>query len=85
MLSTIHITLLYFAGAKEATGVRMESIELLKNTSIKELLSQLSITYPKIRDMLNTIQVSVNYKVADKGTILNEGDEVAIMPPISGG
>ena len=35
--------------------------------------------------MLNIIQVSVNYKVVDKGTILNEGDEVAILPPISGG
>ena len=63
----------------------MESVELLKNASVKELLSQLSVTYPKISDMLNIIQVSVNYKVVDKGTILNEGDEVAILPPISGG
>jgi molybdopterin converting factor subunit 1 len=85
LLSTIHVTLIYFAGAKDATGVRMESVELLKNTSVKELLSQLSVTYPKISDMLNIIQVSVNYRVVDKGTILNEGDEVAILPPISGG
>ena len=67
MLSTIHVAILYFAGVKDATGVRMESVELLKNTSIKELLSQLSVTYPKISDMLNIIQVSVNYKVVDKG------------------
>ena len=85
MLSTIHVNVLYFAGAKEATGVRMESIELPENASVKELLSNLSMMHPKIRDMLNIIQISVNYEVVDKGTVLHEGDEVAILPPISGG
>jgi len=85
MLSTIHVNVLYFAGAKEATGVRMESMELPKNTTVKELLSSLSMMHPKIRDMLNIVQISVNYEVVDKGTIINEGDEVGILPPISGG
>jgi molybdopterin converting factor subunit 1 len=85
MLSTIHVNVLYFAGAKDAAGVRMESIELPKNTSVKELLSNLSLMHPKIRDMLNISQISVNYKVVDKGIILCDGDEVAILPPISGG
>ena len=85
MLSTIRVTILYFAGAKDATGVRMESIELPKNTSIEELLPKIWMTHPKIRDMLNIVQISVNYRVVDKGTILKEGDEVAILPPISGG
>jgi len=85
MLSTINVNILYFASAKEATAVRMEPIELPKNASVKELLSNLSMMHPKIRGMLNIIQVSVNYKVVDKGTILNDGDEVAILPPISGG
>jgi len=85
MLSTIHITILYFAGSRDATGVKMESLELPKNTSIKGLLSRLSITHPKIRDMLNIIHISVNYKVVGKDTVLNDGDEVAILPPISGG
>jgi len=85
MLSIIHVNVLYFAGAKEARGVRMESMELPKNTAVKGLLSNLSMMHPKIRDMLNIIQISVNYEVVDKGTILNEGDEVGILPPISGG
>jgi len=29
--------------------------------------------------------VSVNYKVVDTDTILKDGDEVALLPPISGG
>jgi molybdopterin converting factor subunit 1 len=85
MLSTINVNILYFAGSKEATGVRMESMELPKNASVKELLSNLSMMHPKIRDMINIIQISVNYNVVDEGTILNDGDEVAILPPISGG
>ena len=85
MLSTIRVNILYFAGAKDATGVRMESIELPKNASVKDLLSNISIIHPKIRGMLNIIQISVNYKVVDKATTLYDGDEVAVLPPISGG
>ncbi|MBA3750572.1 MAG: MoaD/ThiS family protein [Nitrosopumilus sp.] len=85
MSPSIHITILYFASARDATGIRMESKEVPKDTSIQELLTNLSIIYPKIKSILNIIQVSVNYKVVKLNTNLKYGDEVALLPPISGG
>ncbi|MGN6348471.1 MAG: MoaD/ThiS family protein [Candidatus Nitrosocosmicus sp.] len=41
--------------------------------------------YPHLSKIINMIQVSVNYKVVDRDTLLKEGDEVALLPPISGG
>jgi len=82
---SIHITILYFARARDATGIRMESKEVSEDTSIQELLTNLSIIYPKIKSILNIIQVSVNYKVVSMDIILKYGDEVALLPPISGG
>jgi molybdopterin converting factor subunit 1 len=85
MTSTVRITILYFASVKDVTGIRMESIDLSKDTSIREMLSKISLIYPKLKHILNIIQISVNYKIVDLNTILKEGDEVALLPPISGG
>ncbi|MER5174540.1 MAG: molybdopterin converting factor subunit 1 [Candidatus Nitrosocosmicus sp.] len=85
MTSQIHITILYFASVKDATGLRMEAIELPRDTSIEKLLTKISLTYPNIQSILNIIQISVNYKVVNMDTILKDGDEVALLPPISGG
>jgi MoaE-MoaD fusion protein len=49
------------------------------------MLSKISIIYPKLKHILNNIQISVNYRIVDLNTVLKEGDEVALLPPISGG
>jgi molybdopterin converting factor subunit 1 len=85
MTSTVRISILYFATVKDATGIRMESIDLSNDTSIREMLSKISTIYPKLKHILNNIQISVNYKIVDLNTVLKEGDEVALLPPISGG
>ena len=85
MPSQIHITVLYFAGAKDATGKRKESIKLPEDTTIRELLSRISSTHPRMRNILNTLQIAVNYKVANVDAVLKEADEVALLPPVSGG
>jgi molybdopterin synthase catalytic subunit len=85
MPSQIHITVLYFASAKNATGKRRESIKLPEDTTIRELLSKISSTHPRIRNILNSMQIAVNYMVVDVDAILKEADEVALLPPVSGG
>jgi molybdopterin converting factor subunit 1 len=85
MPSQIHITVLYFAGAKDATGKRKESIKLPEDATIRELLLVISSTHPRIRNILNSMQIAVNYKVVDFDTVLKEADEVALLPPVSGG
>ena len=85
MTSIVRISILYFATVKDATGIRMESIDLSKDTTISEMLSKISMIYPKLKHILNNIQISVNYRIVDFNTILKDGDEVALLPPISGG
>lgn len=85
MSSQINITVLYFASAKDATGMRKESIELPEATTIRDLLSKITSTHPGIINVLKTMQIAVNYKVVNVDAVLNEADEVALLPPVSGG
>jgi molybdopterin converting factor subunit 1 len=85
MSSLISITILYFARVKDITGVKKETMDLPPNTSIKKLLAKISLSYPDIESILNVVKISVNYKIIDMNTILKDGDEVALLPPVSGG
>jgi molybdopterin converting factor subunit 1 len=85
MSSRIRITILYFASVKDITGVKKETMDLTPNTSIKKLLAKISLSYPDIKSILNVVKISVNYKMIDMNTILKDGDEVALLPPVSGG
>ena len=54
-------------------------------TTIRDLLSKITSAHPRIINVLKTIQIDVNYKVVDVDAVLKEADEVALLPPVSGG
>ena len=82
MSSQIHITVLNFDSTKDATGRRKQSFNLSKDYAIGTIIKDF-ISPPKISNILNTMQISVNYKVADRNTILMEDDKVALLSPVS--
>jgi sulfur-carrier protein len=81
----INIVILYFAFIKDITGVKFDLLELPSDISVKGLIEIILEKYPRLSNIINMIQISVNYKIVDRDTILREGDEVALLPPISGG
>jgi MoaD family protein len=82
----IRVTILYFAFIHEITRKKEEIMELSTNTSIKELISIILTRYPNIKNIKN-IKISVNYRIvnSNSNSILKNDDEVALLPPISGG
>lgn len=84
MTSNIQITVLYFAQVREATKVKKETLEISKNTSVTDLLSLIRTRYPELRNVID-FNTSVNYKLVNSDVILRDKDEVALLPPVSGG
>ncbi|HEX5519289.1 MAG TPA: molybdopterin converting factor subunit 1 [Candidatus Nitrosocosmicus sp.] len=81
----IRINLLYFAFVKDKTGVEFDLLDLPSDTSVKSLMKIILEKYPSLGNIIDMIQISVNYKIVDVDTILKDGDEIAFLPPISGG
>ncbi|MGD2250836.1 MAG: molybdopterin converting factor subunit 1 [Candidatus Methanofastidiosia archaeon] len=75
------VNIKYFALFREKTGRKEESIEG-DFTSVKELIAYLQKKYG-----INTraLMIAVNRNIVPKETVLSEGDEVALFPPVSGG
>jgi molybdopterin converting factor subunit 1 len=84
MTSTIQIKMLYFAQVRDITHISNEIIEIKQKSSTKDLMNLLYIRYPKLQVEKN-LSLSVNCSVSKSDVILRDSDEVALLPPISGG
>lgn len=76
----ITVTLRLFAGLKQAAGFKEKQIELAEGATVGDLLDGL----PEIITA-RTFYVAVNQNYARRETVLRAGDEVALLPPVSGG
>lgn len=76
--------ILYFASLKEALQVSTETITASPNMTINELKQQLIRQYGE-QHFSSNILCAVNHEIADDSTQLNNNDEVAFYPPVTGG
>ena len=77
------ITVKLFGITREIVGHNSLSIETSLN-SVEDLLEYMKETYPRMQK-LNSLLVAVNSEYAEPGTQLNQADEIALIPPVSGG
>lgn len=75
----------FFASYREAIGRAALDVEVEKDTNISGLLEQLKQDHPGLGALTENLIVSVNREYASYDTILKDGDEVALLPPVSGG
>ncbi|MDR4491742.1 MAG: MoaD/ThiS family protein [Candidatus Nitrosocosmicus sp.] len=84
MTSSIQIKMLYFARIRDITQIPIEVLEIKQNSSTKDLLTLLYNKYPKLKDEKN-LSISINSLISNSDIVLRNLDEVALLPPISGG
>lgn len=79
------LTVLLFAKLRDAAGADSVSVELPARASVADLRRRLAESYPAVAGLLERSAVAVNHDFADADRRLAAGDEVAIIPPVSGG
>jgi molybdopterin converting factor subunit 1 len=78
------ISVLLFGIARDLTGQSTVSIPLNEETSVGDLLDQLHQHYPALTG-IRSLLVAVNGEYAERDQRLAGNDEIAIIPPVSGG
>ena len=63
------------------------SVSLNGGSRVKDLVAVLHRSYPQISELIQKkkVLVSVNQEIAHEDTEIRDGDEVALLPPVSGG
>ncbi|MCB9044795.1 MAG: molybdopterin converting factor subunit 1 [Chitinophagales bacterium] len=78
------IEVLAFGIAKDIFGGTAINVELNDNATTATLKAALEEEYPELKE-LRSYMIAVNDEYAQAGTVITEADEVAIIPPVSGG
>jgi molybdopterin synthase catalytic subunit len=82
----MQLRVLFFGVVKEHTGKNCDSLCLPDSElNISRLLAHYGEQYPALRPWFGSMAVSVNQEYAGPETPLKDGDEVALLPPVSGG
>lgn len=79
------VRLLLFAVLREIVGREEVELEVATATTVGEVVEKLIAENPQIAAMADVIQVAINQEFAERNTELEPGDEIALLPPLSGG
>ena len=79
------VRLLYFAMLREIVGLPEEEIEVEPGTRAVDVWERLRSQHARLRDYNVPPLTAINQAYVDAETALSAGDELAFIPPVSGG
>jgi molybdopterin synthase catalytic subunit len=80
----MQVRVLFFGILKDVNGKSEDSVDLREGASVRDLLAHYA-SEPRFHGVLSSIAVAVNQQYAAADTVLQPSDEVALLPPVSGG
>ena len=79
------VTVRLFARLRELARHDELSLEVAEGSTAGDVWHGLTVEYPPLADYTRAISVAVNEEYARLGTSLRDGDDIAFLPPVSGG
>jgi MoaE-MoaD fusion protein len=81
----MQVRILFFGILKDLTGRGSELLTLQEQATLGDVFTHYEKIAPKISDYAASIAISINQEFAEPDSKLNDGDEIAFLPPVSGG
>ncbi|MCA9773735.1 MAG: molybdopterin converting factor subunit 1 [Myxococcales bacterium] len=81
----ITVTVKYFAGLREAVGMTTEEFKFNEPPRVRDALDRIFAAHRPLSAYRASLLLAVNLEYADADTLLADGDELALIPPVSGG
>ena len=81
----MQVTILFFARLRDITGSSELTRELPDGVNVKFLWDTLEAEYKELSPYHDTVSTAINAEYAKMDGTLTDGDEVAFLPPVSGG
>lgn len=80
-----NINVLLFAGIREGIGLDKLILSYPQGITLGQLIQDMETTYPHLLRLFRSCQFIVNCQEIQVDYILQDNDEVAILPPLGGG
>ena len=83
--SSVTIAVKLFAAYQEAYGVPELTLQLPPGTPVAVVRERLVAEHPELDKWRDLTRFGINLQFVEPDTILQDGDEVVLIPPVSGG
>ncbi len=81
----MRVRVLFFGMLRELAGKSVDAVELREGATVGDLLKACEARIPRMEELMASLAVAVNREYAGVETELKNDDEVALLPPVSGG
>lgn len=84
-MTSVSIRVLFFGAIRDVVGAREDSLEIPPGSSLGSVFEHYAVRFPKLRDMAASTVLALNQQFSSPSAPVADGDEVAFLPPVSGG
>ena len=81
----MRVTVRLFARLRDIAGAAELSRDLASGATIGDLWRQLADEFPELANYERSISTAINADYAKMDQVVDDGDEIAFLPPVSGG
>jgi molybdopterin converting factor subunit 1 len=81
----MQVRVLFWGRLKDIVGRTEDVAEVAEGSRVQDLFERYGRQYPELGDFRSSVVAAVNQVLADWNSPLGSGDEVAFLPPVSGG
>jgi len=81
----MRVRVLFFGMLKDLVGESSDSLDMPEGSLVRDVLEHYAARMPRLRELASSIAMAVNQQYAGVETTLKSDDEVALLPPVSGG
>src|SRR5664279_1359058 len=81
----MRVRVLFFGMLKDLVGRPAEESDFPEGSDLGTIFEKYAVLHPRLREVAKSIVIARNQEFAALSTVVHEGDEVAFLPPVSGG
>jgi molybdopterin converting factor subunit 1 len=81
----MRVRVLFFGVLKDLAGKAADDIDLPEGASVRDVIARYESAIPRLKGSLSSVALAVNREYQGPDARLKAGDEVALLPPVSGG
>lgn len=84
-MTKVKVTVKLFAAYQDAYGQPEIVLELPVGTTVREICDRIRAPYPELEHLKDITRYGLNLAFVDAETPVQDGDEIVLIPPVSGG
>jgi molybdopterin converting factor subunit 1 len=84
-MTIVRVKVLFFGMLKDIVGRAEDHIEIAENSRLESVFSRYARQFPRLTALESSIVLACNQEFCDRSAAVREGDEIAFLPPVSGG